>query len=65
MREFRLYLLLVLISSLFIYQNYQLRKATVCNKVFVAWFKHNLGINVNLDKLYEDGKKWVDDSRYQ
>lgn len=43
----------------------ELYKAQVCNKVFVTYFKCNLGIHINLDKLYEDGVKWVDDPQYQ
>lgn len=40
-------------------------KAETCNKAFVLWFHHNLGINVNLDYLYQDAKKWVNDPLYQ
>lgn len=43
----------------------RLHKAEVCNKVFVLYFKHNFGMNLNLDKIYEDGVKWVDDPQYQ
>lgn len=40
-------------------------KAEVCNKVFTTYFKCNLGIHIDLDRLYEDGKKWVNDPQYQ
>lgn len=42
---------------------YEYNKARVCNKVFVKYFSL-YDINVDLDKLYEDGKTWVDDPKY-
>lgn len=43
----------------------QLHKAQVCNKVFVLYLKHNYGMHINLDRIYEDGVKWVDEPEYQ
>lgn len=43
--------------------HYEWNKARVCNKVFVKYFTL-YGINVDLDKLYKDGKTWVDDPKY-
>ena len=43
--------------------SYELNKARVCNKVFVKYLSL-YGINVDLNKMYEDGKTWVDDPRY-
>lgn len=45
--------------------NARLHRAEICNKAFVLWFHHNLNININLDKLYEDAVKWVNDPQYQ
>lgn len=48
-----------------IYFSAQLHKAEICNKAFVLWFKHNQGVNINLDLLYKDAVKWVNDPQYQ
>lgn len=44
---------------------HELFKAQVCNKVFVKYLHYNYGMNINLDRIYEDGVKWVDDPQYQ
>lgn len=41
------------------YQAYELRKARVINEVFRVYFRDVLGMNLNFDLIYEDGKKWV------
>lgn len=47
------------------YLVWRVHRAEICNKAFVLWFHHNLGMNINLDKLYEDAVKWVNDPKYQ
>ena len=39
-------------------------KAETCNVVFKRYLESNYGLKVSLDRLYEDGKKWTTDSRY-
>lgn len=63
-RGFFIGLLLISLSAN-LYLLVRVKKAETCNKAFVLWFKHNLGIHINLDKLYEDAVKWVNDPQYQ
>lgn len=64
MRKILLCLLVVQAITL-IWLRQRVIKAELCNKAFVLYFRHNLGINVNLDRLAEDAKRWVNDPRYQ
>ena len=43
---------------------YQLKKANTCNRAFRLWFYYHKGVNINMDKFYEDAKKWVYDPQY-
>lgn len=42
----------------------RVEKAETCNVVMKRYLEWNYGIKVNLDRLYEDGKKWVRNPRY-
>jgi len=51
---------LVTFQVLFIFQlRYELYKAQVCNRVFQVYLQTNYGIDIDLDKLYQDGIKWI------
>lgn len=39
-------------------------KAETCNVVFVRYLREVYGLNIHLDNLYRDGRKWVSDPRY-
>jgi hypothetical protein len=47
-----------------LYTMSELKKANTCNKAMRLWFYYHKGININMDKLYEDAKKWVNDPQY-
>lgn len=56
---------LVTVQTLMIFQLcYRTYKAEVCNVVFVRYLRDVRGINVNMDRIYEDGRKWISDPRY-
>lgn len=39
-------------------------KAETCNVVFKRYLANVHGINVDLNLIYQDGKKWVNEDRY-
>lgn len=56
---------LVTIQTLAILQlRFRLIKAETCNVVMVRYLREVRGININLDLLYRDGKKWIQNPRY-
>ena len=56
---------LVVGQTLMILQlRFRVIKAETCNVVFTRYLRDNHGINVNLDLIYRDGRKWVSDPRY-
>lgn len=50
---------------LWIWAAYHIHKLTICNKAMKLWFYHNQGIIIDMDYLYEDGKRWVNKPEYQ
>lgn len=42
----------------------RVEKAETCNAVFVRWMVYSRGVTINLDCLYQDGKKWIREERY-
>lgn len=63
-RQLILLKLVVTQTLLLLALGYRIRKAETCNVVFVRYLREARGINVSLDRIYEDGKKWVSDPRY-
>jgi hypothetical protein len=53
------------LGAIIIIQKHELHKARVINEVFRIYFKYNMGMILDMNKIYEDGVKWVDMPEYQ
>ena len=52
---------LLLVSIIFnIILSHELYKAKVINNVFYVYFRDVRGIELDLDLIYKDGKKWLE-----